>query len=160
MIIRHAEKPEDPNDPDLTPKGYQRAQGLSKLFQIHPDYAAKGLPIAIYAAQYIPGKNAKRAILTATPLAQALGLELNANYRGSDFQSLASEILNSEALNGKVVFISWVHGDIPSLASALGGNCANKWPGAVFDRIWQLDFVGSEVTCTNLPESVLPGDSN
>lgn len=162
LIIRHGEKPADPNDPNLTPQGYQRAQALTTLFQVHPEYASKGLPVAIYASQYVPGKNANRCVETAAPLANFLGLQLQTPFVGSDYASLASEILNNSALNDKVVFMTWVHGNIPNLAKALGGNCPVQWDGNdVYDRVWMIDYSSKEsATCADLPESLLPGDSN
>lgn len=161
LIIRHGEKPADSNDPNLTPQGYQRAQALTTLFQIHPEYASKGLPFAIYASQYIPGKNANRCVETATPLANFLGLKLQTPFIGSDYASLATEILNNPELNDKVVFITWVHGNIPNLARALGGNSPAQWDGNdVYDRVWMIDYSqDGHVVCSDLPESLLPGDS-
>ena len=160
MIIRHAEKPANDSDPDLSPDGYKRAHALTELFNIHPEYASKGLPSHIFAAKYVPGQNANRAIETITPLAKVLGLPVEIPNVGSETQELSDRILNNHKYDGKVVLISWTHGNIPKLANALGGNCAKKWDGSVFDRVWMLEYSDSEIECSDLPESVLPGDSN
>lgn len=41
LIIRHAEKPDSADDPDLTPRGYARAAALAQFFSASfdtPDY--------------------------------------------------------------------------------------------------------------------------
>jgi broad specificity phosphatase PhoE len=160
LIIRHAEKSTDSNDINLSAKGYRRAEALKHLFKVHPEYASKGLPAAVFAAKYIPGKNSKRSIQTAAPLSNSLGLNVETPYKGSDFSKLAELILKSKSLSNKVIFISWVHGNIPKLATALRGNCPQDWDGdQVFDRVWVIDNSNAEARCSDLPQSLLPDDS-
>ena len=66
IIIRHAEKIIDPNNPDvdLSPAGQARAQELARMF------GDAGVN-AIYATQY------KRTQETVKPLADKLGLRVN-----------------------------------------------------------------------------------
>src|SRR5882672_9651372 len=63
ILIRHAEKNIEPNnpDPDLSPAGQTRAQELARMF------SATGVN-AIYATQY------KRTQQTVKPLADSLGV--------------------------------------------------------------------------------------
>src|SRR5882672_5663247 len=63
IIVRHAEKNIEPNnpDPDLSPAGQARAQDLVRMF------SAAGVN-AIYATEY------KRTQQTVKPLADSLGL--------------------------------------------------------------------------------------
>ena len=161
LIIRHGEKPSDPNDQNLSPKGYQRAQALTNLFQIHPEYVNLGLPSAYLAAKYT-GTNAKRAVETITPLANKYGQNVLQPEPGSDPAGAASFILQNPDFSGKTVMVAWVHEEIPQLAQSLGAtNCPDAWDGGkVFDRIWILNFSESGVECSDLPESVLPGDSD
>ncbi len=160
LIIRHAEKPADPSNPDLSPKGYQRAQALSNLFQIHPEYVNLGLPVAYFAAEYI-ATNAARAVETIKPLAQKYGQPVLQPFPGSEPESLAKSILNNPEYQGKTVMVSWVHQQIPPLAQALGAREApSEWDGKeVFDRVWILNYTNAGVQFIDAPESVLPGDS-
>jgi hypothetical protein len=162
ILIRHAEKPDDDSLPDLSPQGYQRAQALTQLFSIHPEYASSGMPVAYFAAQYVPGKTANRCVETMTPLATQYHLPVLTPYAGKDEQKLAKLILNSTEYDGKTVMIAWPHGSIPELASDLGADQApNKWKGKVFDRVWLLDYRSDgRVNFSDEPESVLAGDSD
>jgi len=161
IIVRHGEKPTDPSNPHLSPLGYQRADALTKLFQIHPQYAELGLPVAYFAAKF-DGSNANRAVETITPLAEAYGKTVLQPYPGPEALDLANLILNNPAYDGQTVLIAWVHQKIPLLAQSLGATSApESWDGPdVFDRVWILDFTSTGVQFSDLPESVLPGDSN
>jgi hypothetical protein len=161
LIIRHAENPLDPDDPHLSAKGYARAEALKKLFKIHPEYASKGMPFAIYASKYVVGENAARSTETVTPLAKSLGLVVRAEFKGKKAPKQAQEILDDKQLDGKMILIAWPHEDIPTLAQALNGDCPSEWPGHdVYDRVWEIDYSASgAATCVDLPESVMSGDS-
>lgn len=62
LLVRHAEKVDESDDPPLSDAGRQRAEALAKLL------AQSGIS-AIYTSQY------QRTIQTAAPLARALGLQ-------------------------------------------------------------------------------------
>jgi hypothetical protein len=62
---------------------------------------------------------------------------------------------------GKLVIICWHHGNIPDLAEALGAaKTAQNWKGVVFDRVWQINYEGGMATLKNLPQWLLPMDSD
>lgn len=160
ILIRHAEKTTDKTDIHLSAQGYQRAEALRGLFDIHPDYASPTLPNHVFAAQYIPSKNSERCVETVTPLAQKLNLTVETPYAEDQYKNLANELLSNPIYDGQVILIAWEHSILPSLAQALGNACAQTWDGAVFDRAWILDYKnGQNVSCTDKPESVMPGDS-
>jgi len=159
LIIRHGEKPVDPNAIDLSAKGFQRAQALTHLFEIHPEYADPVLPTEIFAFKYVPGKNSKRGIQTITPLAQNLNLPVQALYTGEQPDEMANELISNPLHDRQIVMIAWKHSTIADLAAKLGAPCAKTWSDSVFDRVWILDFSGPQATCVDKPESVLPGDS-
>jgi broad specificity phosphatase PhoE len=77
-IIRHAEKPEDPHDPNLSPQGVERAQALAtnceKLF---------GELDRLFAAETSAGS--VRSVETINPLAQTIHVE-NLDTRISKFR--------------------------------------------------------------------------
>jgi hypothetical protein len=77
-IIRHAEKPKDPHDPNLSPQGVERAQALAtnceKLF---------GKLDCLFAAETSAGS--ARSVETINPLAQTIHVE-NLGTRISKFR--------------------------------------------------------------------------
>ena len=159
MIIRHAEKPTDEKSDHLSPVGYQRAEALKKLFEVHPEYAEPHLPDYLFAARYTPGESSARAIETLTPLAQSLNMPLHDDWSSDRSEEFGKELLTNPLYNDKIILIAWKHSEIPNLASGLGAPCKSAWNSKVFDRVWLIDYSGSKITCKDLPQSVMPGDS-
>lgn len=156
FIVRHGEKPGDPalDNPedgiDLSTRGYERAAALAPYF-----VAKFGKPDAMFATQ--PSKHSNRPVETITPLAQAVNEEIKADIADADFASLANEILSDSKYGGQVLLICWHHGNIPALTQALGGQPPeDPWPGAVFDRVWQLDYPSGVATPSGLPVQNIP----
>jgi broad specificity phosphatase PhoE len=150
FIIRHAEKPDDVNDPHLSDKGRRRADAL-------PRYPFPPLA-AILAAKTTP--ESARPVETVTPLAAASGLEISAKIKDKEFPLLISQVL-SEHLAGKDVVICWHHEQIPHLTRAFGVNLPRsyKWLD-VSDRIWVLTYlIDGTVSFEDRPQRLLPGDS-
>jgi len=160
FIIRHAEKPIEDKDPNLTPQGFQRARALPSLFlQQKGSTALPRLPRPAVLFATAPSKHSNRPIETITPLSQALNLHINNSYEDRETTAVANEILSGKYA-GKVVLIAWHHGEIPHLAKAFGVETApKKWDDTVFDQIWMLEWVDGKVQFSTLPEKLLPGDS-
>ena len=153
LIVRHAEKPADPNNANLTPRGYARATALTPYFSKSFD-----TPDFVFAAQKSSASN--RPVETLTPFAAALHLTLNSNIADADFATLAQQLLTDPQYSGAMIIICWHHGNIPALAAALGvSNPPNPWPDSVFDRVWRIQFIDGQVLFDNLPQNVLFGDS-
>jgi len=153
LIIRHAEKL--PNgDADLSPAGYARAQLLLKAFiplGVRPD-----LPTPQYIFAAAPSSHSNRSALTVIPLADALHLQINQDFKDHQYAGLAAELL-SGSYAGKVVLISWHHGKIPELATALGATPPyNPWPEDQFDRIWRIDYANGKAALQDLPYETPP----
>jgi broad specificity phosphatase PhoE len=94
FILRHAEKPMDDKDPNLTPQGFKRAQALPALFLRQPGSSVLPRlprPAALFAAE--TAKHSDRPIETITPLAHALGLKINHSFEDRETSGIASEIL-------------------------------------------------------------------
>jgi broad specificity phosphatase PhoE len=148
LIIRHGEKLPS-GDPDLSPQGYARAQLLLKAFVplgVRPD-----LPTPQYIFAAAPSHHSNRSALTVIPLSEALHLAINQEFKDRDYADLAAELLSGE-YSGKVVLISWHHGMIPNLATALGATPPyNPWPEDQFDRIWRIDYTNGNATLQDLP---------
>jgi len=156
LIIRHAEKPTE-GDPDLSTEGYARAQILLKDFippGVRPDLPP---PQFIFAAA--PSTHSNRSALTVIPLAGALNLLIDQDFKDHKYADLASELLSGKYA-GKVVLISWHHGKIPQLAAALGATPPyNPWPDQQFDRIWKIDYINGKATLQDLPYEIAPAAS-
>jgi hypothetical protein len=58
--------------------------------------------------------------------------------------------------------IAWKHSEIPNIVTGLNAElCPSKWKSSSFDRIWIIDFLNGKASgCRDLPQSLLPGDSN
>lgn len=164
LIIRHAEKPETGDD--LSPEGYKRAEALVPYFESNPAVTRYGTPVAIYAmkpADDGSGDESRRPIETVTPLAQSLGLRIQANYTRKELQPLVDEIMSTPAYDGKMVLICWEHKKIDTLAKDFGVRPKpDAWPDEVFDKVWELDFSAKDGKLTNFREfsqDVMPGDT-
>ena len=122
ILIRHAEKVIDPNNPDvdLSPQGQARAQELARMF------ADTGIN-AIYATQY------KRTQETVKPLADKLGLPIavvNSKGTGDLLAKIRAE--NS----GQTVFIAGHNNMVPEIILALGGPKIPTIPGSEYDNLY------------------------
>jgi hypothetical protein len=160
MIVRHGEKPD--TGPDLNERGYQRANALPDFFKTNPALTQYGPPAAVYAAAPAKPGGSRRSIETCTPTAQALGLTVNQSYTSDDTQAAASNVLADGQLAGKAALFCWEHNAIPDLAKALGSTDApDSWEDDVYDRVWVIDYQdGQAIDFKNLPQHLLPGDSD
>jgi hypothetical protein len=136
--MRHAEKPDDPHDPDLSPEGRARAKALASYI---PD--TFGRPDFIFAAAV--SKHSSRPYETVQQLAKRTGMPIDATVADQDYSFLASEILSGEEYSGKQGVVCWHHGNIPSLLHALraqDGEYPDPWDRKVFNLILKVDFSG------------------
>jgi phosphohistidine phosphatase SixA len=122
ILVRHAEKVIDPNNPDvdLSPAGQARAQELLRVF------GDTGIN-AIYATQY------KRTQQTVKPLADKLGLPIN-QVNSKDTSDLVSRIQAQHS--GQVIFISGHNNTVPEIIAALGGPTHPPIPENEFDNLY------------------------
>jgi len=155
LILRHGEKPADAADPDLSARGYERAAALA--FAIPSAFAT---PDFLFASAASGESN--RPVETITPLSRALhDLPINDKHKDKEYQDVAAALLSKDEYAGKIVCIAWHHGEIPSLAAALGAKgTPATWDEGVFDRVWRLDYEATgTVTFTDLPQRLLFGDT-
>jgi hypothetical protein len=139
LIIRHAEEPS--KGEGLSSRGTARAQGYIEYFK---NFTIDGKPLKIdYLFSASDSSNSKRPRLTLEPLAQALGISIDSQFKSKDFLKLARKI---ETLpQGSNVLICWHHSDIPNLIGALGADAEKlipngKWPGHVYGWLIQLRY--------------------
>jgi len=157
LIFRHAEKLTD-GQIHLSPTGFKRADRLRDLFVppgTRPDLPNPQIIFATHASAH-----SNRPVETVTPLAQALHLPIDNSISNDDYAGLARTLLSGKYA-GKVVLIAWHHGTIPSLVTSLGAKPpVETWPDEQFDRIWRIDYIDGKATIKDLPQHLLPGDSN
>jgi broad specificity phosphatase PhoE len=122
ILVRHAEKIIDPNNPDvdLSPAGQARAQEIVRMF------GDSGIN-AIYATQY------KRTQQTVKPLADKLGLPVMVvNSRNTP--DLLAQIRAQNS--GQTIFIAGHNNTVPEIIAALGGPQYPTIPEAEFDNLF------------------------
>ena len=112
LIIRHAEKPDSADDPNLTPRGYARAVALVQFFS-----ASFDTPDYLFATQ--ASKHSNRPVETITPLAGALHMPVDSKVADADYLLFAQDILTNPQYTGKMLIICWHHGTIKLLRHTL-----------------------------------------
>jgi broad specificity phosphatase PhoE len=155
VILRHAEKPDDPSDPDLSPEGVARAQMLANLIPRrfpNPDW--------LFCAAR--SRHSNRSYDTLAPLARALGMALDERYVDDRYAELAADLLQKPKYADKLIVICWHHGHIPDLALSLGvaqatlaaapGMIGMGWDPTIFDRFWILDFGNGRISFSSALE--------
>jgi len=146
ILLRHADKPADPDDSHLSPAGVKRAEQLVPFILKDPAMSRFGLPVAVFASQTTKHDNGQRSQETVAPLAKALKLQVQAPFRSRDYGALAKMILANPAYTGKTVLICWTHEEIPKLAAALGVNRPPKWKDSVFDKVYVISYQNGNPT--------------
>lgn len=151
LLMRHAEKPDDPTSPYLSDAGRDRAE---KLAQYIP--TKYGKPDFVFAAA--EHEKSIRSYLTVKPLCDAIAVSLDSSTPAKDYQGLAAILLSDDIYAAKLVVACWPHGELPVLVAALRarqGDYPDPWDSSVFDLILQLDYASNDtppaVTRANEP---------
>jgi hypothetical protein len=175
MLIRHAEKPDDPpptfgvdeagqqNPEELTVRGWQRAGALASLFSPRTAQGrdpALATPQAIFSTKAAHHARSLRPQHTVAPLAARLGIAPNLDFAVGQENDLAGA---AQAAQGAVL-ISWHHEAIPAIANAILGNattCPQHWPGERFDMIWVFDRDAGQASWhfSQVPQLLLARDT-
>ena len=149
ILIRHAEKPENSDNPHLSKAGVKRAQALVSFITRDAQMTSLGRPVAIFATQTTKDDNGQRTQETVAPLAAALRMSVQTPYHGKDYAELAKLILSTFKYSGKTVVVCWNHETIPELAAALGVTpMPPKWRGSVFDTVYVISYKNGRATLT------------
>lgn len=164
VIIRHAEKYEDPGQIHLSPKGRTRALALAELFQSDPRVLEFGRPAAIIAQSPTAKKHSPRCIETVEPLAKELGLPVISQFTYGQAEELVQWLKRHREYDGKAVLICMQHMEVDELAQALGVADLRPriWPHETYDRLYILTYApedGRLLSFRNLPQRLLFGDS-
>ena len=136
LLMRHAEKPLDPRDPNLSDAGKARADALSRY--IPEDVATPDFLFASAAS-----KHSVRPIQTLTPLSERLSLPINTGFADQDYPVLSGELFSDPQCAGKTILVCWHHGNLPGLALDLNApesDVPNPWDPKVFNLILKLDY--------------------
>lgn len=122
ILIRHAEKNIEPNnpDPDLSPAGEARAQEIVRMF------GDAGVA-AVYATQY------KRTQQTVKPLADRLGIPIT-QVNAKNSADVVSQIRSQHS--GKVVLVTGHNNTVPEMIAALGGPQLPIIPETEYDNLY------------------------
>ena len=122
IIVRHAEKIIDPNNPDvdLSSAGQARAQEIAR------EFGDSGIN-AVYATQY------KRTQETVKPLADKLGLRVNV-INSKNTADLLAQIRSQNS--GQTVFIAGHNNTVPEIIEALGGPKYPTIPETEYDNLF------------------------
>ncbi|MEM6721924.1 MAG: hypothetical protein AAF611_21530 [Bacteroidota bacterium] len=158
LIIRHAEKPADTSNENLSTKGYERAAALAYYL---PD--AFGTIDHIFAAGAGPNSPSERPIETVTPLANRLGEKVHQKFLKDDYQAMVTHILGDDEYTNSVITIAWQHTDIEAIATAFGTKDVptTPWPEDCFDLVWKLTYNGDQTyTLAQIPQLLLYGDTD
>jgi hypothetical protein len=160
LLIRHAEKPTD--GPDLSELGQKRAQAYVDYFQRLTLDGRPARPDAIFATK--ESKSSNRPYETVQPLAQALGLTTQSDFKDDQFAEQAANLGNQV---GRTVLICWHHGMMPQLLQALGADPIRllpdgKWPSNEFAWliVLRFDAQGKLASQRRIEEHLLPQDSH
>jgi hypothetical protein len=182
LVIRHAEKPDDPDNPNLGPglttqgtedkhslviRGWQRAGAWPVLFGTGTAGQDFPKPNVVYAADPAQGSSqdgshSKRPFETVSALCNRLHISPVATYGTGDEVALVNEV---RQLTG-VVLICWEHKRIvqailPELAgSQTLPNLPTKWDGTRFDVVLRFDRsqTGARWSFRQLFPRLLAGD--
>ena len=134
LVMRHAEKSDNPLDPNLTPTGYARAQRLAQYIP-----ATFGTPTFLFATA--ASKHSRRPIETLEPLATRCHLTIDETWADQDYGALAHHLRKQSAFDGALTVVCWHHGNIPSMMHALkapADGYPDPWKRDVFNLILQV----------------------
>jgi broad specificity phosphatase PhoE len=148
LVMRHAEKPDDPLDPDLSEAGRDRAQKLAHYVPV-----TFGKPQFLFASA--ASKHSRRPIETLDPLSKECNVDIDISFADQDYGALAHTLRKTPIYEGALIVVCWHHGNIPSLAHALKANAGDypdPWDPSVFNLILQFDFVRGVPTVHRLIE--------
>ncbi|MFA5955704.1 histidine phosphatase family protein [Hyphomicrobium sp.] len=136
ILLRHADKTDDPSNEDLSDAGVERAKRLATYI---PETFGK--PDIIIATAH--SKHSNRPKETMEPLADALGLKIQHDFENKEFADLVDEIFNDPDYKNKTIVICWHHGNLPAMAALLGvpaGSYPDPWPDDAFGLILDLQY--------------------
>jgi broad specificity phosphatase PhoE len=133
IVVRHAEKVDDSDDPPLSEAGAARAEALVALLGSSP-------PDAIYASQY------RRTQDTVAPAAARFGLEVRVDPVARPIEVWARRFAEQLIAGhpGETVLVAGHSNTVPALVAALCGCEVEAIDESVYDRIWTVSSPGTD----------------
>ncbi|KAI2788669.1 hypothetical protein POX_e06690 [Penicillium oxalicum] len=95
----------------------------------------------------------RRAYMTVLPLANDLGLEVDAHCSRKDTKCVAKTIRDYKGPGN--ILIAWRHSNMKGILERLGALGAISYPEDRFDLIWRIPYPYHEVT--NVTSEYCPG---
>ncbi len=133
-LVRHAEKQNTKDNPDLTQCGKVRAQQLSQILK-ETDLKA------VYSTTY------KRTMSTAYPTSKSFQVPIK-NYAPNKLEQLARELKNKK----KSALIVGHSNTTPELASLLTDKKISAMSEKQYQRLYQIQFINQDVILTQLTQ--------
>lgn len=160
ILLRHAEKLDDPASLHLSPRGEARARALVLLLGRNSPFTSNAPVAALYATRVTKYDHSRRTGETLSPLSENLGLPVNASFDSDSYSLLARRVLNDPAYRGKTVIVCWTHHNIAQLAGALGVRPQPApWKDKTFDRLWLIAYHEGQAELSDAPQRLLKGDA-
>jgi hypothetical protein len=162
LIIRHAEDADTGRG--ISPLGQERAEAYKNYFLNFTVDSKRLEPDVVLAAK--DSKKSHRPRLTVEPFAKAAKLPIDTRFGNNQSTELAADLRANH--QGKVILISWRHGNIPALLRALGAKPkgllpGGKWPDSVYDWVILLSYDQDgrliPASTRRINEHLMPGDS-
>ncbi|PYH46144.1 putative 60S ribosome biogenesis protein Rrp14 [Aspergillus saccharolyticus JOP 1030-1] len=163
-LIRHGEKPPDPSDSGLNADGFKRAECLRSVFGANSPYNIGHIMAphinlrkllinrsspTYWLAQALLIQNTtvgqhRRSYETVLPLAADLSLPIDTSCKRNHVRCVARKIRGYRGLGN--ILISWRHGKMAEIVSALGSENPPVYPEERFDLIWTIPWPFDNVT--------------
>jgi len=157
LILRHAEKPQDPNNEKLSVKGYERAAALAYYL---PD--AFGDINHIFAAGVGKHSHSHRPVETITPLANRLDKKIHDSYLKKEYKEMVNHVFSKEKYTNETIAVCWEHKDIKAIADEFGATNtpSSTWSETCFDLVWKLTLQNDgSYLLDQIAQLLLYGDS-
>jgi hypothetical protein len=136
LLMRHAEKPDNPRDPGLSAAGEDRANRLTQ-------YIPQKFGSINFLFASAPSKHSVRPIATVTPLSKRISVDIDQSIADQDYPVLVDELLTLPKYQGGSILVCWHHGFLPDMAHELRAPSSvapPRWPSDAFNLIWELDY--------------------
>ncbi|PYH99263.1 phosphoglycerate mutase family protein [Aspergillus ellipticus CBS 707.79] len=148
-LIRHGEKPPNPEDSGLNADGFKRAECLRDVFGATSPY-----DIAHVMAPKINSLGQhRRSYETVLPVATDLDLPVDTSCKRNRVECVAKRIREFKGPGN--ILISWRHGKMREIALALGYEDPPDYPEERFDLVWTIPFPYDNIT--NIHSERCPG---
>lgn len=141
IVIRHGEKPDDPEALHLSKEGVARSKALVAFFTKDKHVARFGSLDILIASHPTHKGHGQRPRETLVPVASKLKLEIDTPFESKDYARLAQVLFTDARYQGKIVVICWVHEHLPALAGALGVTPEPpKWKDSDYDTAYVITY--------------------